>query len=360
VFAGIWRPAWGARPTSRSEMQRLASLSRHMRLAILALVVALLFLILWLVDWDFLWLLLRRTDRFKVLVAIPFVLASFLLLVSGWRYLLPVKLAWWEIFSVTGVSFALSSLTPFPDSALRIITTEQGTAASLTEATAALAMERLLALIMRLLAFIALVSVWTGPGADSTPVVIVRLALILAAVAAILWIVRHPNAVAAGAARLSRLPHANNLHLEETVANLASNLAQTFTVRRFAHMLILFLLIWLTSGIYHVLVLTALPIRLSPRAMVAVGLALLVILPPVVPRMIGLYQTVAITLLVALLLLNPDQAIAYAVIVQLPQVLLWLMLGAFSYRRSNLKVSNLTTQVKALLTERKSPQASPP
>jgi uncharacterized membrane protein YbhN (UPF0104 family) len=343
-------------------MQRLASLSKRQQLVILAAVAILVLLLLSLVDWRTLRILLQRTDWNRLLLATPFLLASYLLLVTGWRYLLPVQPPWWRTFSVTSVSFALSCLTPLPDSALRIITTEQGTTASVTQVTAALVMERLLAIIMRLLAFIALLSLWTWQRSNSTLVTFVRLGLIVAAVAALIWIVRHPQSAVAASVRFRRLPYIRNLHVnlhvEETVTSLTNSLSQTFSVRRFLTTLILFLLIWLAAGTYHLLALTALPIRLASESMIAIALALLIVLPPTIPTMIVLYQTIAAALLVTLLLLNTDQATAYAIIVQLPQAILWLLLGILSYRRSNLRVHTLVEQVRALLNTESSSQAN--
>jgi uncharacterized membrane protein YbhN (UPF0104 family) len=339
-------------------MQVAATVREHKHLATAIVGAALLLLLLWLVDWKSLISVLRGVAWEQVLLAVPFLLFSFLLLVTGWQHLLPEKVAWRETFLVTSVSFAVSILTPLPDSALRIITTEEGTGVSLTEVTVALAMERLLALIMRFLALIAFLSVWTWHGEDSTLFDVTRIILIVGAVAFVLWIVRHPESAAAQVSRLRGLPYLGNMKVEERVAKLAASVNKTFTLRRFLRMFGLFLLISLSSGIFHLLILAALPIRLSPQTMAAVALVLFAGLPPIVPMMIGVYQTVAIALLVALLLLDAEQATAYAVLVQVPQIILWALLGALSYRRSNLSLSTLTAKARALLRDRGAPGAT--
>lgn len=345
-------PSANSETRAGSKQQKPPSRRRLRRLLIIVAGVALFLLLLSLIDLNSLIVMLRATSFYQVFLAVPFLLASFLLLVTGWHYLLPSKVSWREIFHVTCVSFAVSITTPIPDSALRIITTEEGTELTLTEASVALAMERLLIIIMRLIAFIAFLSMWTVQRTKSPLVNIVKAIFIILAIYAIIWIVRHPEAIIAKSGRLSSLPFLHNLNVEEKVSNLTDRLRQTFTVRRFIRLLILYLVITLLSGTFHLLVLNALPINLPVRTMGAISIGFLVMLPPSVPRMIVIYQIVSVTILVALDLLNLEEATAYAVLVQLPQVLLWILLGAYSYRRSKLSLNSLTTKAITLMQDR--------
>ncbi|MGD8584270.1 MAG: lysylphosphatidylglycerol synthase transmembrane domain-containing protein [Chloroflexota bacterium] len=339
-------------------MHQAATASRPIQLAIILIVIILLLFLLWLVDWDTLLFLVRQSNWHQIALATPFLLLSFLLLLFGWRQLLPGKPGRGETFNATAISFALSIVTPVPDSLLRIVTTEQVTGTSLTQATASLVVERFLAAVVRLLAFIAFVAIWTWERSDSSGTRVAGLGLIIAALAALVWILRHPQRATIIVARLRSISYPGSARVEAAATEFGRSLAQILTVRRFLALFALFLLIWLSAGIYHFIVLNAIPLTLAPGTMVAISLALLVVLPPTSPTIVGVYQTVAVGVLVTLGLLDGGTATGYALLVQLPQVILWLLLGAWGYRRSQLSLSRLAEEIRSAAKSRGSSQAT--
>lgn len=57
--------------------------------------------------------------------------------------------------------------------------------------------------------------------------------------------------------------------------------------------------------------------------------------------MLGVYHGMAIGVLVALRLVGSSEATAYSIVLHLPQMVLWLGFGIWSFTRTDLKFSDL-------------------
>jgi hypothetical protein len=255
--------------------------------------------------------------------------------------------------AVMGVSSLLAILTPLPDVSLKVVTTGEATDASMTEASTAVVVERLLMILVRLITLILAVALLAAGNADSLVTILLGAAVIIAALGLTFWIVLHPHEAVEKMAWLRRLPYSERVPLEKTVANMVRKLAMTAAPGQFARSLAIYALIWLLGGLFHLIVLAALPVEVPIRTALTIAAALLVVLPPATPTMVGIYQGVGATLLTGLRLLDSNTAVAYVILLQIPQIVCWLGLGLWGHRYTDLHIRELLQQARSRVREQR-------
>ena len=85
----------------------------------------------------------------------------------------------------------------------------------------------------------------------------------------------------------------------------------------------------------------ALGFGLQVDEMLALSAAIMVVLPPSTPAMIGVYQGIMVALLVPFGVADTGTITAYAILVFLVMMVLWTILGVWGLRRTRLNVREI-------------------
>lgn len=81
---------------------------------------------------------------------------------------------------------------------------------------------------------------------------------------------------------------------------------------------------------------------LGARQILSMSAVVLAILPPSAPAMIGIYQGAIVAILLPFGYFDVNIATAYALLVFGAQLMVWIILGIWGLKRTELKISNLT------------------
>jgi uncharacterized protein (TIRG00374 family) len=244
----------------------------------------------------------------------------------------------------------LNMFTPIPIMLSRVVTTGWLTPVSIPHATSGMVVDRLLEMMMRVLAFIYVLILLTArfADADASATVLASLGLLALAVAGLAWISKHHETVTDKLARwLSHLPRLNEAQLRKILGNLLQGLAHASSTRHLLVGLLISVATWAFFLSFQYLVFVALPPTLLLEQGLVTTLVVLVVVPPSTPAMIGAYQAIVIGVLLGLRLMDIDRATAYAILLYLPQLMFWLLAGAFALSRTDVKFKELMQATKS-------------
>jgi len=315
------------------------------------IIIVLLLLFFLIGDWRQTVLSLKNTNWLTLVFSALPLLAGIILIVIAWQRLLPRHPKFWGTFHATSVGNLISILTPIPDAALRVVTTEQGTPISLTQATASMMVDRVMVTLMRIVSFIIAVSFFAIGKQESGITILISILLIGTALWLLFWIARHPEEAIAKISRFRRIPYANQGAVKKTLTDFVVSITDTISVRQLLVSVGFFLLIWLVDAIFLWFTLEAMPQPFSTLNKLAIIAAMLTVLPPAVPVMIGLYQGIAVGMLMAFKLMDSGTAVSFSIISQIPQVVCWLVLGIWGYSRTNMQFTDLLADAKEIIND---------
>jgi len=98
---------------------------------------------------------------------------------------------------------------------------------------------------------------------------------------------------------------------------------------------------WGLFWVYYALMFEALDFGLQVDEMLAISAAIMVVLPPSTPAMIGVYQGIMVALLVPFGVADNSTITAYAILVFLVMMALWTILGIWGLRRTRLNIREI-------------------
>ena len=209
--------------------------------------------------------------------------------------------------------------------------------------------DRLLETMMRVLGFILALVLLASQlaNANAYGTILVYLGLLAVAIVGLIWIRNHNELVTDKlSAWLGRLPRLNEAQVRKVVGNFLQGLTYAGSTRHVVVGLLLSITMWAFFLVFQSLVLVAVPPALPATDAVLIALAVLVVIPPSSPAMIGLYQAIVIGLLVGLSLMDINRATAYAILLFLPQLVIWLVLGILALRINHIGFAQLVQAVK--------------
>ncbi len=209
--------------------------------------------------------------------------------------------------------------------------------------------DRLLEMMMRLLAFILVLILVAARSTDAntTATILISLGLFAGAIAGLAWIAKHRESVTNNLATwLGRLPRLNKAQIHSLTDNLLQGLVYAGSTRRLVTGFLISLVMWTCFLGFHYMTIAAPPEPLLFKQTLLIALIVLVVIPPSTPAMIGVYHTIVIGVLVGLRLTDINRAVIYAILLHLPQLAIWLLAGTFAYSQSDVKFNQLLHATK--------------
>jgi uncharacterized membrane protein YbhN (UPF0104 family) len=224
--------------------------------------------------------------------AVGFVV-SVLLITTRWRYILDFQPKFLSTLQADGISYSGKFFVPIPLAILRVVTLSMLTPMSISGASPGAVIDRLVGFIMRLIA-LGLTLIFMSE--DS---------------------------------------------LQGIMSNLQHGLISVGSTRKLIIALLISLVMWTFFLFFYALSFFALGFRVNTNEIFTMAAAVLVVLPPSNPAMIGVYQGIIVAVLLPFGYLDVTEATAFAILIFVVQFIIWFILAIWGLRRGNLKFSDI-------------------
>ena len=300
------------------------------------------------VDWEIFAELMASTNWLLVLQATIFLLIGYALITVRWRYLLSNRSGYKETHYADSIGYMVNMVTPVPAMFTRTVTTSWITPVSGTRATSSMIIERLLELILRVLALLALIALRTTNVEDGLWSIISTTLYIVLAFIGLALVLKYPQQVIDKVSEWvgKLVPRLSEEKVRSTLANLLQGLEEVSSTRQLITGVLIGVVMWGFFLAFQTLAAIAMLPELPIVDAVAMGLAVLTVIPPSTPAMFGIYQAAAIGALVVFGLGNTTIATSYSILLYLPQLVCWLILGSWAQHRTHLRLRDLWSAVK--------------
>lgn len=307
--------------------------------------IAIIFLLLaYFVDWDEVLFTLRHIQWEIILLAGFFLVVGIVLITLRWRYVLDNKPKFFEAFHADSIGYLVTLLSPIPGPALRVVALTQTSKVTISSATPAMAIDLLLGVVMRIIALILAVSIGVSLSSAFYSILI-GVVLIGAVLGFMIWLIRHPDKFIPIISRLlSRLPGMRGERLEKSLDDLQIGISTLGSIKSILFALLFSLIMSSFFLIFQYLGFLAMPIDLSTQDKITLAAAVLVVLPPSAPAMIGIYQGVLVGFLILFRITDSTTLTAYAILVFAVQLFIWAILGTWAFFRTHLRLGGLIQQ----------------
>lgn len=260
-----------------------------------------------------------------------------------WRFVLANKPRFFETFHADGIGYMVTVLSPIPGPAMRVVALTQSSEVSISRATPAMIVDTLLGTVMRLVALILAIILYS-PLEIVTYSILIGSLLIVAILGFLTWFVRHPERIITWLSGLiTRLPDMRGERLQRAMTDLQEGMTAINSLKGTLIALLLSLVMWSFFLIFQYLVFKALPVDLTDREMLTLAAGALVVLPPSAPAMIGVYQGILVAFLLLFRITGATTLTAYALLVFAVQLVIWLVLGSWGLIRTHMKIGDLLT-----------------
>lgn len=300
------------------------------------------------VDWEIFAELMTTTNWLLVLVATLFLLIGYALITVRWRYLLANRSGFKETHYADSIGYMVNMVTPVPAMFTRTVTTSWTTPVSGARATSSMIIERLLEMILRVIALLLLIALKTTNVNDGIGSIISTTLYIILAFAALSLVLKYPQQVVDKISRWTGkiVPRLSEEKVRSSLAKLLQGLEEVSSTRQLITGLLIGIVMWGFFLVFQTLVAVAMLPNLPTINAIAMGLAVLTVIPPSTPAMFGLYQAAAIGGLLVFGLGDATTATSYSILLYLPQLLCWLLLGSWAQHRTHLKLRDLWAAVQ--------------
>ena len=289
-----------------------------------------------------------KANWLMITVGVVFLLLGIALIDFRWWRLLSKVPAFRRLIHATHVSFIVPILSPIPNIPIRVITTGVGTRATIPQATTAIMVERMIAQIMRIIAFI--LAVLLGAQAEVNPGSLLKsFGIAVGVMALFLLAVRYYEKIVAGTdALLRKAPFIKDDWRQKIVTMVYEALAYGGDMRQLILATGVTLVMWALFFFFHLLVIMALPLNLSLGTQLTIAMGALALTPPSAPAMLGIYQFSQIGPNLILRLGSFEQLLPYSLMLYGIQVLVWLALTIWGLRVLDIRFKDLFRSNKDL------------
>ncbi len=273
-----------------------------------------------------------RANWMMLVVGLMLFLAGIALIDYRWWRLLSKLPSFRRLIHATHVSFIVPILSPIPNIPVRVITTGVGTRVTIPQASTAIMVERMIAQIMRIIAFI--LAVMLGAQAELNPGSLLR-SFVLAVVLMALFLlaVRHyEKIVGASDALLQKTPFIKASWRKKMVGMVYEALAYGGDMRQLVHATAVTLVMWALFFCFHLLVIRALPLDAPLQLQMTIAMGALALTPPSAPAMLGIYHASMILPMLALNLAPLDVLLPYSLLLWGIQAVVWMVLTFWGLR----------------------------
>jgi uncharacterized membrane protein YbhN (UPF0104 family) len=315
--------------------------SRRKTWFIVLLIALVIILLLTLVDVGAVLDALRLADLGLLAIGALILLAGFLLISVRGRYLLGNQPELLTTFNTDSISYMIRMVTPLFVPVLRVATLSMATPLTESDITPGMMAERLLELVMRFI-FLVLAAILIAVSDVSSAWVILWVALLFGLVALVIRFGSHADEY------LPRLSHwlgqfqrIDEERIRDPLTRLGIGLKMVGSTRRMILSLLISLLMWGLFWVYYAVMFASLDFGLNTEEMLALAAAIMVVLPPSTPAMIGVFQGILVALLVPFRVADTPTVTAYAILVFLVMMVLWTILGIWGLRRTRINIREI-------------------
>jgi len=274
---------------------------------------------------------LLHTNFLYVLGGVGFLLAGIFLIDVRWWYLLGRKPAFRRLAHATNASYIVPILSPIPNYISRVVITGLTTEASIAQSTTSMMVERMIAQIMRITTIVLAISLGVQ-SSMSTASMVRSILLSFAVLAGYLLAIRFSVQVTRSADRFLAFIHLPERARVKIVDFLRDALSVDVGMKDLLLSLGITLVMWTFFFLFHLLVILAMPLGMSPFESVTVALGALALTPPSAPAMLGIYQISQIGPNLVLRLGSFDQLLPYSLMLYFIQAIVWLILTVWGIR----------------------------
>lgn len=313
--------------------------------------IAVVIILTYLIDFESVIETLRAADKNLLLLSAIAMIAGFILVSIRLRYILGMRAGLNRIFYGDALGFMTTPFIPLPTPVLRAIGVERTTLLNASTVSPAVAVDYLLGFVMRVIAL--LFVIFLAPSAiDSAWAVVRSILLVIALFGGLIWLVNHLDQVFDAIARwLNSIPRIDKERVRSALNGVQEALEAAGSTRSLLISLFYTLVIMFFFALYHYLAWAALPLDLNWRQMLALSMAVLVVVPPSAPMMIGAYQGILVGTLALLRVLDVATLTAYAILVQAMQIVFWLIVGIWVLTRTKIHLRDLIQRPDNLVTD---------
>lgn len=304
--------------------------------------------------------LLREADWRLILLAMVFLLLSYVLISVRWRYLLRNETGFMETFHIAGSGFMLGILMQLPNSAYRIVAVDQATPVETSHATSSTVVDVLTGHISRILALVVAFVFLASRLRGSETSILVSVGVIVLIVGGLFLLVTKAETIKPWFARtLHRIPRVDEDRANNVSETVVGSMAKVGSPKRLIAALLISLAAWISALMFYDLILEAFQLELD-RPNLLVALVALVVVPPAAPYMAGIFHGLLIGGLVALKLMDAETATAYAVLLHAIQLVVLLIIGAWGLSQLGLNLGELLSRMRSRRKDEPTPKAVKP
>jgi len=294
------------------------------------------------IDIDTLIRIFQRVRWDFYLIGMLFLVMGIGLITVRWRFLLRNKPGFVPTFHANSISYMLKLLLPVPQALIRLTALSITSSIDIYQSAPMMMIERFLEMIMRLVA-ITLAGVLIFDFPLWIAGLLIAAILVLAIPAFVVWFTRNASsAVPRLISRFTKIPGLSKEKLRQAMLDFQTNISTMRATRGISIAVGYSLVMWGLFLLYYVLGFLSLGIRLDNWEILAMSAAVLAILPPSTPAMIGVYQGVIVAILIPFGALDGNQATAYALLMFGGQLALWVILGVWGLKQTDININKLS------------------
>jgi uncharacterized protein (TIRG00374 family) len=322
--------------------------SRRKTIFIVLLIALVIILLAVFIDFSAVWDALAQAD-FKIMaVGALLLLGGFLLISLRGRYLWGNQPEFLTTLNTDSISYMIRMVTPLFVPVLRVATISMATPLTVSEATPGMMAERLLELVMRFV-FLVIAGVLISVSKVTSGWIILWVLVLLGVFYLVIRFGSHADEYLPRLSHwLGRFERIDEERIRGPLVRLGVGLKMVGSTRRIVLSLVMSLLMWSLFWVYHAIMFEALDFGLNTEEMLAMAAAIMVVLPPSTPAMIGVYQGVMVALLVPFGVAETSTITAYAILVFLVMMVIWTILGIWGLRRTRLNVREIVNFDKTM------------
>lgn len=314
---------------------------RIKQILVILAVIAVAVILFYIIDFEYVVEMMRITDKSQLLISMLAMIVGFVLVSIRLRFILGRQVGLRRIFYGDALGFMTTPFLPLPTPVLRGISVERTTPLKASAVSPALAFDYLLGLVMRVIALVLVI--FLAPSAiDSAWSVVGSILLMIAIFSGLIWLVNRLDQTFDVLARwVGLMPNIDEERVRGTLAEVQSALETAGSTHGLLISLLYTLIITLCFSLYHYFAWVAFPLDLTWRQMLVLSMAVLVVVPPTAPLMIGAYQGVLVGTLMLLRVVNVNILTAYAILLQAMQIIFWVIVGSFALTRTRIRLGDL-------------------
>ena len=317
----------------------------------IGIVLVIILILVYFVEWDEVVQIFKLTHwEIVILGAVPLIL-GYILISFRWRKILASKPDLITTFNSDSIGYMVKMFTPVPAPALRAVTLNRISSLPLDYVSSGMVVETLLGIVMRILALIATILL-TTKSTESIGSIIVSGLLIVLTFVGIIWLVNHAEQVVKKIGSwIKQLPLIDAERLDPILTDIQTGVREVGSNRTLTIGMLNSIIMSALFLVFLILAWLALPVDLTPKEMLVLAVASLILVPPSAPAMIGVYQGVLVGSLLMLRITDVTTLTAYSILIFTIQLLFWVIMGSWAVFRTDLRLKELIKQTSSFLQE---------